>query len=199
MIREAAGAALLAYLVARWQRGRPAMRDDFTGVAWPTTNLRATLAFGATYPAPWYSPSKPHKGLDLSPQGGNADEGQPVFAALPGVVTHHATRLGGNVAHLECEAPFDFYAHDLEGVAQHVAKRTPLVLRYAHLQGFDVRHGAKVRNGQRIARLGNTGASTGAHLHLELRLGSAAGPVLDPLHLLVAGLAGVRERIEWSA
>ena len=47
-----------------------------------------------------------------------------------------------------------------------------------HLSKFDVKKGQKVNLGQIIARSGNTGRSTGAHLHYEVRINDR--PV-DPL------------------
>lgn len=49
---------------------------------------------------------------------------------------------------------------------------------YMHLSKFDVKAGQSVRLGQIIARSGNTGASTGAHLHYEVRIN---GKPYDPL------------------
>lgn len=56
-----------------------------------------------------------------------------------------------------------------------------LVTRYAHLSDTLVEAGAKVTRGQYIARTGNSGRSTGPHLHYETVLGGVA---IDPLKML---------------
>lgn len=43
---------------------------------------------------------------------------------------------------------------------------------YAHLEGFDVREGDTVAQGDVIGRVGSTGMSTGPHLHWEMRIGT---------------------------
>ena len=49
---------------------------------------------------------------------------------------------------------------------------------YMHLSKFDVKKGQSVSMGQVIAKSGNTGYSTGAHLHYELHVN---GRAIDPL------------------
>ncbi|WP_411080187.1 transglycosylase family protein [Streptomyces sp. cmx-18-6] len=62
--------------------------------------------------------------------------------------------------------------------------------QYAHLSALHVREGQSVSGGQRIARSGSTGNSTGPHLHFEVRTGPGYGSDIDPLAYLRAG--GVR-------
>ncbi|GAA2500430.1 peptidoglycan DD-metalloendopeptidase family protein [Streptomyces gobitricini] len=62
--------------------------------------------------------------------------------------------------------------------------------QYAHLSALTVREGQRVTSGQRIARSGSTGNSTGPHLHFEVRTGPGYGSDIDPLAYLRAG--GVR-------
>ncbi|MEU9984328.1 transglycosylase family protein [Streptomyces sp. NPDC050856] len=62
--------------------------------------------------------------------------------------------------------------------------------QYAHLSALAVREGQSVNSGQRIARSGSTGNSTGPHLHFEVRTGPGYGSDIDPLAYLRA--RGVR-------
>ncbi|WP_046502126.1 transglycosylase family protein [Streptomyces odonnellii] len=62
--------------------------------------------------------------------------------------------------------------------------------QYAHLSALNVREGQQVSGGQRIARSGSTGNSTGPHLHFEMRTGPDYGSDIDPLAYLRA--AGIR-------
>lgn len=107
-----------------------------------------------------------HTGLDFP-----ADVGTPIRAAAGGIVT----LAEWNAA----------YGNTIE-----IDHGNGLVTRYAHCSNFEVERGAVVRRGQLVARVGNTGRSTGAHLHFEVlvdgapqdpaRFLAAAGPMLRP-------------------
>ncbi|MFE7861407.1 M23 family metallopeptidase, partial [Streptomyces sp. NPDC057403] len=58
--------------------------------------------------------------------------------------------------------------------------------QYAHLSRIDVRVGQVVRTGQHIARSGNTGNSSGPHLHFEIRRTANYGSAIDPVAFLRA-------------
>jgi murein DD-endopeptidase MepM/ murein hydrolase activator NlpD len=63
--------------------------------------------------------------------------------------------------------------------------------QYAHLSALTVREGQRVNSGQRIARSGSTGNSSGPHLHFEVRTGPGYGSDIDPLRYLRAGGVGI--------
>ncbi|WP_338702718.1 transglycosylase family protein [Streptomyces sp. Q6] len=58
--------------------------------------------------------------------------------------------------------------------------------QYGHLSALSVKSGQRVVQGQRIARSGSTGNSTGPHLHFEVRTGPGFGSDVDPLAYLRA-------------
>ena len=61
--------------------------------------------------------------------------------------------------------------------------------RYAHLSSVAVAAGELVRQGDVIGYVGSTGASTGPHLHFELRFD---GRAVDPLGYLVDDVTAAR-------
>jgi murein DD-endopeptidase MepM/ murein hydrolase activator NlpD len=101
-----------------------------------------------------------HEGLDLI-----APLNSPIFATAPGVVTY-AGRNGryGNFVEIDHGAG--------------------LRTRFGHLAKILVKKGEKVKYRQKIALLGNTGRSTGAHLHYEVRVD---GTPRDPMKFIEAG------------
>ncbi|MFE3518311.1 M23 family metallopeptidase [Streptomyces sp. NPDC059166] len=56
--------------------------------------------------------------------------------------------------------------------------------QYAHLSKIEVNVGDRVKTGDEIARSGNTGNSSGPHLHFEIRTTPNYGSALDPVQYL---------------
>ncbi|MET9661921.1 M23 family metallopeptidase [Streptomyces sp. NPDC006510] len=56
--------------------------------------------------------------------------------------------------------------------------------QYAHLSEIDVRIGEAVRTGEKIALSGNTGNSSGPHLHFEIRHTADYGSAVNPVSFL---------------
>ncbi|MFB9150643.1 DUF5930 domain-containing protein [Roseovarius ramblicola] len=95
-----------------------------------------------------------HKGTDFA-----AKQGTPIHATADGVVIH---------------------AGWLSGYGQLVKIRHAFGIetRYAHMSRIRVRKGQRVSRGERIGDMGNTGRSTGTHLHYEVRVdGKAINPM----------------------
>lgn len=109
---------------------------------------------------------RPHKGTDFA-----VPTGTPVLAPSDGVVVKAVRhRLAGNYL-----------------VIRHGRKYTT---RFLHLSKFLVKPGDKVRRGERIALSGNTGRSTGPHLHYEFLVNNRA---VDPMQVklpMAEGLTG---------
>src|SRR5260370_33953609 len=57
-----------------------------------------------------------------------------------------------------------------------------LKTRYGHLSRIDVKVGEKVKRGQFVAAVGNTGPSTGPHLHYQVRVNGVADHPRKFLH-----------------
>jgi hypothetical protein len=73
-------------------------------------------------------------------------------------------------------------AYDAGGYGEHIVLNTidGLLIYLGHLSEVNVSPGQNVTPGQQIGRTGNTGSSTGPHLHYEIRQGSGR---IDPLSL----------------
>lgn len=112
-----------------------------------------------------------HNGIDFG-----LPEGNPVMAAADGVVTR--AELDTTTA----VQPNRGYGYNVRVL--HPDGSTSI---YAHFQkdAFLVATGDNVKMGTVLGRSGNTGFSTGPHLHFEVRLGAAATTAIDTEPFLV--------------
>ena len=102
---------------------------------------------------------EPHDGIDLA-----APAGQPVKTAAPGTVLFAGEQKG----------------YGLIVIVEHDGG---LITLYAHNRDLRVKTGQKVREGQVVATVGDSGRTSGPHLHFEVR---KDGVPVDPLDFLGA-------------
>ena len=115
-----------------------------TPTVWPVQGL-VTSGFGYRH-SPFTGARELHDGLDIS-----APHGTPIVATASGVVAYAGPLAGGygNVVYIDHgHGFFTFYGHNSKNL---------------------VATGVKVRRGQIIAQVGNTGMSTGPHVHYSVR------------------------------
>lgn len=124
--------------------------------AWPTTPHPVVSPFGPRKP-PREGASSYHDGIDI---------GVPVGTEV------RATD-GGKVTKAGAYGGYGLYVEIDHGGG--------VVSFYGHLSKVSVRVGQRVSQGDRIARSGNTGISTGPHLHFGMHVRGAA---VDPLKKL---------------
>ena len=91
-----------------------------------------------------------HKAWDIS-SGGTPVRGTPCLAADSGTVIFAQTGWNGGYGYLV-----------------KIRHSNGLVTVYAHLDAISVSEGQRVTRGQQIGKVGNTGRSTGPHLHFEV-------------------------------
>jgi murein DD-endopeptidase MepM/ murein hydrolase activator NlpD len=122
-------------------------------LVWPTKGDRVTSSFGYRI-HPITGKKKLHAGVDVG-----VPIGTPVYAAKAGkVIFANAMGTAGNAI-----------------MIQHSDMET----RYYHLNKILVESGQEVKAGDKIAESGNTGGSTGPHLHFEIRIdGEPVNPLL---------------------
>jgi murein DD-endopeptidase MepM/ murein hydrolase activator NlpD len=101
-----------------------------------------------------------HKGTDFA-----ARYGTPIHSTADGVVVHAGWLSGyGRLVKIKHE-------HGIE-------------TRYAHLAKIRVKEGQRVSRGEHIGDMGNSGRSTGTHLHYEVRVN---GRAVNPMTFIKAG------------
>lgn len=100
-----------------------------------------------------------HAGADFA-----GPHGTPIYSTADGVVVHAGWQSGyGKLVKIQHEFGIE--------------------TRYAHMSKIRVKKGQRVSRGDRIGDMGNTGRSTGTHLHYEVRVG---GKAVNPMIYLKA-------------
>jgi len=148
------------FLQALWEGGLKPPADwrarSLPGWAWPVPGYDSAAAISSGYGLrvhPITHVPGTHQGVDIA-----APEGTAVVAATCGFV-----RQTG-------DDPFLGRFVIIQGGGYET--------RYGHLRAITVRKGERVKAGETIGRVGNTGRSTGPHLHFEVRF---AGQYQNPL------------------
>lgn len=149
-----------------------------------TVALGAGVASAASSSAHWVDPVKKYTLSASFAQAGSmwhsTHSGQD-FAVPSGttVVAAH----GGTVVKAGPGGAGDGAAYGNAIVIKHGKGRYS---QYAHLSRIKVKVGQVVKTGQRIALSGNTGNSSGPHLHFEIRKTANYGSAIDPVAFLRA-------------
>lgn len=104
---------------------------------------------------------KMHQGIDFT-----APPGTPIIATADGLV-ELVESSGGYGRHVVINHGYGYKT------------------LYGHMSEFSVTKGQKVKKGQIIGKVGNTGASTGPHLHYEVHVN---GEPVNPINFVMDGL-----------
>jgi Peptidase family M23 len=139
--------------------------------------IRLTGTFGELRPNHF------HSGIDIKSKTGGV--GQPVFAAADGFVDQIKVQASGygNVVYLK-------HPNGYTTVYAHLDRFSPELTQYVRAAQYKNEHFEvalqptdgqfPVKKGQEIGKLGNSGGSSGPHLHFEIRQ-STTGKALNPL------------------
>lgn len=120
------------------------IHDNKIDAFWPLGDLVVSSSGYGWRIHPIYGTQKFHAGEDIP-----ADEGTPIYSALDGEVIYAGWVSGyGN---------YTVIKHDQE-----------VFTAYGHQSVLGVSAGQKVKAGEEIGKVGNTGGSTGPHLHFEV-------------------------------
>ncbi len=130
---------------------------------WPVWEARMTRGY---LPNGTKRRKRPHRGIDLA-----APRGSAIMSSHDGIVIYTGSGFKGYGKMVMVES-----ADAREG--------GNWATLYGHMDKILVYEGKKVKQGEVIGALGNTGRSSGPHLHFEIR--RLNGPI-DPLPMLPAG------------
>ena len=106
---------------------------------------------------------KMHAGIDFG-----ADTGTPIMATGDGHIEKIIKKRTGYGKHIIINHGYGYKT------------------LYAHMSAIDVRTGQKVKKGEQIGKVGNTGTSTAPHLHYEVIY---KGKKINPIHYVIDGLS----------
>jgi murein DD-endopeptidase MepM/ murein hydrolase activator NlpD len=131
------------FAIARSQQKFIASKPSMQPLS-PADNFHITSHYGFRAD-PFTGARRMHQGLDMAGEVG---------------LRVYATGEGTIISAIDAR-----YGYGKEVIVDH---GFGYVSRYAHLQKIDVKVGQKIKRGQQIGRLGNSGRSTGPHLHYEV-------------------------------
>jgi murein DD-endopeptidase MepM/ murein hydrolase activator NlpD len=125
-------------------------------------NLRSMASGYGWRTDPFTKSRRMHKGMDFS-----APTGTPIYAPSDGKVIRVDSRSAGYGKHIRIDHGFGY------------------VTLYGHLNEYNVRRGQRVKRGDVIGFVGNTGRSVAPHLHYEIR---KDGKHLNPINFYYGDL-----------
>ena len=112
---------------------------------------------------PFTKKRRRHFGMDFS-----AVRGTPVYATGNGIIKRADNRAAGFGKHIRVDHGFGY------------------VSIYAHLDKYNVKRGQKVKRGEIIGFVGNTGRSVAPHLHYEI---VKDGKKINPINFYYGNLS----------
>ena len=112
---------------------------------------------------PFTKKPRMHYGMDFT-----APKGTPIYATGDGIVKRADNRASGYGKHIRIDHGFGY------------------VSLYAHLSKYEAKRGQKVKRGEVIGYVGNTGRSAGPHLHYEI---FKDGKKINPLNFYYGNLS----------
>ena len=124
--------------------------QSYSGLIWPSRSTKKISSYYGMRLHPIYGYWKMHTGIDIG-----ASYGTDIISSADGVVTSVTYNEGG----------YGWYI-----VVYHGDGISTL---YAHCSKVIAKTGQSVKRGQVIALVGSTGASTGPHIHFEVRVNGA--------------------------
>lgn len=124
-----------------------AKKGDWNWVSTDMVSGRLTASFGQSFDPFKDGETRDHYGIDIA-----APTGTPIYAPAGGTILHATTLYDGKPKY---------------GTVVVFEAENGIVTLFSHLEGFNVEAGQRVWKGDQLATIGNTGKSTGPHVHIE--------------------------------